>query len=242
MSTEKRKFAVFDIDGTYFRFHLYWEMNLALARAGKLHPKINKVALELYDSWKRRENAKAFEAFDLGIVEKINELIHEINPANYDELLEKTLTPLLDRTYVYPRKLKEKLQKEGYMILAISGSRQEEVELFAKHHNFDDWVGQTWHRSTDGLHFTGEVTSTYKDKHLILESLVKRHNLTYEGSYGLGDTGNDVSMLETVENPIAINPNHSLLEEAKKRGWKIVVERKSIAYTLEPRDGSYILV
>ena len=142
----------------------------------------------------------------------------------------------------YPSLLQEKLKKEGYMNLAISGSRQEEVELFAKHHGFDDWIGQTWHRSSDGARFTGEVTSTYKDKHLILESLVKKHNLTYEGSYGLGDTGNDVSMLETVETPIAINPNHSLLDEAKKRGWKIVVERKSIAYTLEPRDGSYILV
>lgn len=232
---------MFDIDGTYFRSHLYWEVVLAMAKAKKLHPTVNQMALDLYGDWKRRKHATAFEDFDGLTVVKINEVLSQINPKHYDTIMVKTITPILDHIYMYPKKLKEDLQKEGYLILAISGSRREEVDLFAKHHGFDDWIGQTWHRNKTGTRFTGEVTATYKDKHLLLEKLVEKHNLTYEDSFAVGDTAGDISIMETVANPIAFNPNHVLLEHAKKRGWKIVIERKSIAYTLEQKDGSYVL-
>jgi phosphoserine phosphatase len=39
-------------------------------------------------------------------------------------------------------------------------------------------------------------------------------------------------MLEAVENPIAFNPNQTLYNHAKKRGWEIVVERKDVIYEL----------
>jgi HAD superfamily phosphoserine phosphatase-like hydrolase len=237
----KKKFAVFDIDGTYFRSHLYWEVVLAMARAGKLHPEVNHMALELYEGWKQRKHDKAFEEFDEQTATKINSVLAEIDPANYDKIRRETLLPMLDHTYMFPRKLKEELQQKGYVILAISGSRFEEVDLFARHHKFDDWVGQTWHRTDDGKNFTGKITATYKDKHLLLENLVKKHNLTYEDSYAIGDSSGDISILSVVKYPIAFNPNHVLLEHAKNQKWKIVIERKSIVYSLEPHDGSYIL-
>lgn len=237
----KRKFAVFDIDGTYFRSHLYWEVVLAMARADKLHPEVNQLAVDLYNKWKSRTHDKAFEDFDLITVEKINKVLAEIDPKHYDEMLQKTLVPMLDHTYMYPPRLKKELQDKGYMILAISGSRYEEVDMFARHHKFDDWIGQTWHRTEDGKKFTGKITATYKDKHLLLDKLVKKHNLTFDGSYAVGDTGGDINILDIVDNPIAFNPNHILLEHAKKQGWKIVIERKSIAYTLEQKNGQYIL-
>lgn len=237
-----KKFAVFDIDGTFFRSHLYWETTLSLARAGKLPGDTNKLVLDLYDKWKKRSHSRAFEDFDYQSISQINELLHEINPIDYDTTVRSTLIPILDETYLYPKKLKEKLQKEGYMILAISGSRKEEVSLFCNHHGFDDWIGQTWHRNRDGSQFTGEVHATYKDKHLLLEKLVKKHNLTFEDSVAIGDTNGDISILETVENPIAFNPNPGLLDHARDKGWKIVLERKSIAFTLEKgHDGSYVL-
>lgn len=237
----RRKFAVFDIDGTYFRSALYWEVALAMARAEKLHPEVNQMALELYSSWKRREHKRSFEDFDYKTVAKINEVLADIDPAHYDHILKEALPPLLDHVYVYSKELKEKLQAEGYFIIAISGSRREEVDIFAKYHGFDDWAGQIWHRTDNGKKFTGEVTPTYKDKHLLLEEFVKKHSLTYKDSYGVGDTGGDISMLETVDNPIAFNPNHILLEHARKKGWKIVIERKSIAYELESKNGTHIL-
>lgn len=238
-----RKFAVFDIDGTIFRSHLYWEMALALARSDKLHPKLNKRVLELYDEWKRRTHKESsFKRFDVESVESINELIAEINPLHYDELLQQTIEPLLDHTYLYTLGLKNRLQAEGYFTIAISGSREEEVELFARHHKFDDWIGQRILRTDDKKQYTGERIITHKNKGDILRSFVDKHHLSYDDSYGVGDTSGDIELLEAVEHPIAFNPNEELLAYAKKQGWKIVIERKSVAFQLEYKDGQHVLV
>ena len=150
MSEQQRKFAVFDIDGTLFRSHLYWEVALAMARQDNLHPSINKKALELYDAWQRRSSKLAFEDFDGQTIEAIDGILEELNPADYDAVLNVALPPLLDHTYMYTKDLLVKLKADGYFILAISGSRLEEVTLFAKYHGFDDWIGQQYERSADG--------------------------------------------------------------------------------------------
>lgn len=240
-SPEKQKFAVFDIDGTLFRSHLYWEVVLAMARSELLHPRLNKRTLDLYDAWKRRVSKLAFEDFDKETITAIDELFIEFDPSVYDKIMNRVLPPLLDQTYFYTKELLERLKKEGYFTLALSGSRIEEVTIFAKYHGFHDWIGQEYKRSKDGTRYTGETFKTYKDKHIILESFVQKHNLTYEGSYGVGDTGSDISMLQTVTHPIAFNPNRQLLEHAKQNKWQIVVERKSIAYTLEAHGDGYVL-
>jgi phosphoserine phosphatase len=42
-----------------------------------------------------------------------------------------------------------------------------------------------------------------------------------------------VGFLELVRTPIAFNPNRSLFEVARRRGWPIVVERKDVIYNLQ---------
>jgi len=59
------------------------------------------------------------------------------------------------------------------------------------------------------------------------------HDLTLEGSYGVGDTESDAKFLEIVENPIAFNPNHNLKEIAEEKGWMIVVEKKDVVYNIK---------
>lgn len=236
-----KKFAVFDIDGTLFRSQLYYEVVLNMARRGVLHPKLNESTLQLHQNWRKRVSKNAFEVFDREVITAIDQLIPELSPQQYDKHMKASLEPLLDYTYIYTKNLLENLRSQGYFLLAISGSRIEEVNLFAKHHKFDDWIGQTYHRSSDGRSYTGDVTKTYKDKHLILQDFVKKHGLDYADSYAVGDTGGDISLLEAVDNPIVFNPNQVLLDEAMRHGWKIVIERKSIAYIMEPQDGRYIL-
>ena len=53
------------------------------------------------------------------------------------------------------------------------------------------------------------------------------------GSVGMGDTLSDVGFLELVWTPIDFNPNRSLFEVARRRGWPIVVERKDVIYNLQ---------
>ncbi|MFH1246519.1 MAG: hypothetical protein V1489_01955, partial [Candidatus Liptonbacteria bacterium] len=53
--------------------------------------------------------------------------------------------------------------------------------------------------------------------------------------WGVGDTESDVSFLKMVERPICFNPNKELYAKAKKRGWRVVVERKDVVYEFAPR-------
>jgi phosphoserine phosphatase len=70
------------------------------------------------------------------------------------------------------------------------------------------------------------------NKSAILKRAVEKEKLTLEGSYGVGDTESDVSMLELVETAIAFNPNRLLYRHAKKMGWEVVVERKDVIYEM----------
>ena len=238
----KKKFAVFDIDGTYFRSHLYWEVVLELARNKKLHAKLNESALKLYSNWKDRTSNLAFEEFDKQTIAVIDTLITELDPAAYDEYVERVIRPKLDHVYYFTKQLHSKLKNDGYFTIALSGSRREEVDLFARHHGFDDWIGQDYYRDERTGRYTGDGFKTHKDKDKILQTFIDKHGLTLNDSYAIGDTGGDIGMLEMVENPIAFDPNRDLLAHAKKAGWKIVIERKSIAFTLEPNtDGEYFL-
>ena len=56
--------------------------------------------------------------------------------------------------------------------------------------------------------------------------------MTFEDSYGIGDTESDASLLELVENPIAFNPNENLKAIAEEKGWRIVVEKKDVIYDI----------
>jgi hypothetical protein len=51
--------------------------------------------------------------------------------------------------------------------------------------------------------------------------LARERGLDLAHSYGYGDSLNDVPLLETVGNPVAINPDMRLRRYAKRRGWDL---------------------
>jgi phosphoserine phosphatase len=75
-------------------------------------------------------------------------------------------------------------------------------------------------------------TDIMLDKEKVLLRAVKKENLTLRGSIGVGDTESDAAFLKLVERPICFNPNGKLYRIAKRSGWKVVVERKDVTYSL----------
>jgi HAD superfamily phosphoserine phosphatase-like hydrolase len=151
----------------------------------------------------------------------------------------ESFTEYKDQTYGYTRRLIEDLKQKNYMLFAISGSQTEIIARLAEYYGFDDYVGETLER-IDGR-FSGKVTATVHSKGAILQSLVKKHGLTFKDSLGIGDGLSDQGLLELVETPIAFNPEQKLYAVARAHGWKIVIERKNMVYELEPHNGSYQL-
>lgn len=225
----KRKFAAFDIDGTFFRGGLFRELAFKFIEMGILDKNISQQILDKNSNWNSRSHEKAFTELDLFVSQEIDKFLKGMSAYQYDHAVREVIDANGSNVYVYTRELALELRKKGYFLIAISHSTQELVESFCKLYNFDISIGRKWERMNDRL--TGVLLSGNKEKGAILDEIVTENNLDYRHSYAIGDTLGDISMLQKVEHPIAFNPNPSLFEVAEKNKWMIVIERKGMAYS-----------
>lgn len=235
----KRKFAAFDIDGTLFRSGLYREVVYELIRMEAIPKRALQSLAAKERAWQKRSHGSAFYEFDQAMVDMLEHHLTRLKVSYFDLAAENVIRAHRDNVYVYTRDLVQSLRKEGYLLVAISGSQKELVEPFAKHYKFDMWVGAQYER--DGEYFTGQAIKTHKSKDIFLRQLIEEHDLTLKDSIAVGDTRGDIEMLKIVENPVVFNPEQSLLDEALKQQWKIVIERKNVSYELQPGKAEYRL-
>lgn len=233
------KFAVFDIDGTLIRWQLYHVIVNKLAKAGVLGKDAYPILRQAMMAWKRREKDDAYKAYERELVEIYEKALPNITTDVFDALVKEITEEYVEQTYIYTRRLIKKLKTDGYKLFIISGSHIELIGPLARFYGFDDWMGIQYERS--GNTFTGKVQISTLNKEKSLKILLERNNVTLKDSVGVGDTAGDIPMLEAVENAIVFNPDKKLLAAAKQNRWKIVIERKSIIYELEPMDGTYVL-
>lgn len=223
--------AVFDIDGTLFRSSLFLELVKRMCNAGLFPPGFK----DKYEAdrllWLDRKGS--YETYVGRVVEAF---LANIKGISYDETM-KIATAVIEekqhRVYRYTRDLTKELKDEGYFLLAISHSPRFILEGFCKQAGFDKVYGMYYETGPTG-NFTGDVADRdlILNKAAVLERAVRKEGLTFTRSIGVGDTEGDIPMLELVERPIAFNPNNTLYEHAKKRDWKVVVERKDVIYEL----------
>jgi HAD superfamily hydrolase (TIGR01490 family) len=235
----QKPFAVFDIDGTLIRWQLFHAIVHSLGKHGFLpagaHERIHQARM----AWKQRTTDTGFSQYESVLVNEYLAALKGISPMQYSQIVDDVFTEYKDQTFTYTRDLVRKLKAEGYMLLAISGSQHEIIAKLAAHHGFDAAVGATLEQ-IDGA-FSGKVTTPIFDKASALKQLITAHNLTTKGSYAVGDSSSDISMLELVDHPIAFNPDKAFFATASARQWAIVVERKNMVYQLQPtKEGAYI--
>jgi HAD superfamily hydrolase (TIGR01490 family) len=235
----KSKIAVFDIDGTVYRE----AMSFIVAEELLIGPDFKEEAEALAGArhtYKSRGSTEAYWAYNKTILDVFKKALQHTTPAQLQEVIATLLKHKSDYCYAYTIQLIKQLKAEGRTLIAISGSIANIVEPFAKSVGFD-YVVASGLEVKNGA-FTGErATETKQGKDKILKALVAEHDLSLEGSVGVGDTHRDIPMLAVTEHPIAFNPNAALYEEAEKHGWKIVLERKNMIYELEKINGTYTL-
>lgn len=238
MSQAPRKFAAFDIDGTIFRWQLYHELFDVLLASGLIDTYLGAQVVEARKEWKNR--AISYDEYEDVLVSANQSGVVGMHENKLIEIARTIMSAHGKKVYTYTKSLIKQLQTEGYTIIAISGSHQQLVEQFATLHGIDIAYGRQ-HKVVDGI-LTDDVTVVFGRKAEIMHELVAEHNLSWDESYAIGDSGSDIAMLDLVTHPIAFNPDHRLLDYARSKHWKIVVERKSIAYTLEAdKKGVYHL-
>ncbi|MEX0668116.1 MAG: HAD-IB family hydrolase [Candidatus Saccharimonadales bacterium] len=236
---DKRPVAVFDVDGTIVRSSLVIEMTHELIRRGIFPQEAEQKFIDERDAWLNRRGH--YDDYVNKIVDVYTTYLVGQEVSKIQEVADKVAKDQAHKTYRYTKDLVAKL-KDSHFLLAISGSGIDSVQSFVKIHGFDLAYGSEI-ASKDGLYTNQTLVYGAREKGKTLDRIVDEHNLTLESSIGVGDTENDISFLEMVDQPIVFNPNSELLETAKNRGWKVVVERKDVVYELDIGDnGKHTLI
>jgi len=234
-----RPFAVFDIDGTIIRWQLYHAVSDQLAKNGQIDAEAFRHVRDIRMNWKRRVGEDSFRTYEQELVKVFNDSLAGMSVGDFMRAADTTFDAYKDQVYTYTRDLIRQLQDKNYLLFAISGSPSIIVEKLAEYYGFDDFAA-TNYPVKDGR-FTGEAELSLGRKPQLLTGLIEAHHTDLEGSIAVGDSEGDITMLEMVELPIAFNPSKRLFEHARKKNWKIVLERKNVVYELDRQKGVYVL-
>ena len=225
----KQKLAVFDIDGTIFRSSLAVELIHTLVDQG-IFPKAASQELETdYQAWLNREGS-----YNKYLSQLITVFMKYL-PGKKESEIQKVSTEILEtqrgHVYRYTRNLVHECRQKKFHLVAVSGSPYFLVSKFADSLGFNASFGSEF--VVKDKVFTGGVLHIGDtDKLKTLQDYVTKNNLNidWKGSYAVGDTTSDMSLLSAVGKPIAFNPNTELAAMALKKHWTIIVERKDVVY------------
>ncbi len=224
----RKKLAVFDIDGTVFRSSLLIELVDALILEGLFHKKIKNLYIKQYQKWLERKDS--YEKYIQAVILAFENNIKGLDEKKFDKVCKKTIDFHKNRLYRFTRDLIKKLKQKNYYLLAISHSPLFVVGRFAKKLGFKKVYGRALEVKNGKL--TGKTL--YEDliwsKAKILKRAIQKENLTLKGSIGVGDTDSDIPFLKMVQKPICFNPNIKLYKYALRKNWTIIVERKDVIY------------
>lgn len=225
----KKKFAIFDIDGTIFRSSLLIEVTEAMIEAGIFPQTVRRGYAKEYKLWLDRKGS--YDDYIQAVIRSFIRHIKGVHYSDFVKVAEKVVAGHKDRTYRYTRALVKELKKKKYYLLAVSHSPKGIVDGFAEKLGFDKVYGLLYETNPNGK-YTGEVLffDLMSDKAKVLQRAIEKENLTLSGSVGVGDTESDIAFLKMVAKPICFNPNKRLYEYAKRRRWSVVVERKNVIY------------
>ncbi len=225
-----KKLAVFDIDGTLFRSSLLIEVTNALIAEGIFPAKARLTYQQAYERWLNRKGS--YGDYIRAVIIAFEKHIRGVQRTDFLRVVRKVTTYQKHRVYRYTRDLIKQLRKQGYFLLVISHSPADMVVEFTKHWGFHKAYGRML--EVQQGKFTGKIlfSELIDNKAKILKRAVANERLSLKGSIAVGDSEGDIPMLKLVERPICFNPNGKLYRHAKRAGWKVVVERKDVVYSL----------
>lgn len=226
-----QKIAVFDIDGTIFRKNLAFELIAELSWLHVFKKEVRDNLVKLYTRW--LDHKGTYEEYRKALVTLYAENLKGCGKEQIIKASSEVMPFYKDRTYIFTSHLIEKLKKENYNLIAISGSPSEIVEEYNKYLEFDAVFGSVYETDKNGIYTGKAIFEPTIHKGHVVRQYVTENNLSLKESYGVGDTESDAKFLEIVENPIAFNPNLNLKKIAEENGWRIVVEKKDVIYEIK---------
>ena len=132
------------------------------------------------------------------------------------EVLEEVISPLI---YSEALELMDEHRRAGRLVCIVSSSPEEIVKPLAEMLDVDRHIA-TQPKVVDGR-YTGELEfyayGPYKAD--AIKKLASELDIDLGGSFAYTDSLTDLPMLETVGNPVAVNPDRALRKLAIEKGW-----------------------
>ena len=227
----KQKFAVFDVDGTIFRSSLLIQIVDQLIRDGIFPEEAQALYARQQEKWLDREGD--YEAYIEAVIKAFRTHLKGVHYGAFADASKRVVAAQWKHTYRYPRALIKLLKSRGYYLLAVSHSPKTILDKFCPRLGFDKVYGLIYEIGEDER-FTGEVVDEdiAMNKANLVRRAIDKESLMLTHSIGIGDTEGDIPFLDIVSKPLCFNPNAKLYKHAKRKGWKVVVERKDVIYEL----------
>jgi phosphoserine phosphatase len=220
-----------DIDGTFFRWSLFLYMVDKLIEAGVFNEMVRKYFKEQERLWKERKGS--YDDYLDKVIKLFDQRIVGVHVDDFEFLAKEMVSEYKDQIYRYTRGLIKDKIKDNWYVVAISCSPEETVLPFAEAWGIHE-AHATVQNKKDGLYLSTKTVPS--DKAKVASEIIKRPeflDIAKENIWGVGDSEGDIKLLELVGQPICFNPTLGLFEQAKKRGWNVVVERKNVIYKIQ---------
>jgi HAD superfamily hydrolase (TIGR01490 family) len=135
------------------------------------------------------------------------------------DAMEPVLRPLI---YAEPLALLEEHRARGESTYIVSASLYEIVQHIADDLGFDGAIGSRC-EIVDGVYTGKSLCPCYGEfKAQAVQEIAEQHGIDLSRSTAYSDSHTDLAFLETVGNPIAVNPDGPLHEIAAARHWPVL--------------------
>ncbi len=210
-----KKLAIFDIDGVIYDGHTIFDQIQNQENGGIIEKGTwNKILVELGDYKSGKKTYKQAADNMLGIYAVA------LSGRDYQEVVVDTVkffSSNKNKFFAYFEKVIPEIENK-YDIFFVSTNFQFVCEALGKIFAIDKYLSSIAEVKNDK--FSGKVALSLGGNKGIVSGLISKYGK--EGSFAVGDSENDVDMLEKVEFPFVMEPNEKMMKIASEKKWQIV--------------------
>jgi len=215
------KLALFDLDHTLIPFDSGMAFTRFLVGRGDLPADVEEGYLE----WTRRYTSGGFDVNE--VFRFLVGAMGRVPPPALADALQAFEATLEQRVPMRTRALVHEHRKVGHLCGLVTATARFIAEPFARVLGIEHLMATEPARDERG-HFTGELVGPAcfrEHKRTHVERWLAGRGLAWdkvERSWFYSDSSHDLTMLEAVTEPVAVDPDPQLAAIAKERGWRVL--------------------
>jgi HAD superfamily phosphoserine phosphatase-like hydrolase len=217
-----KPFAAFDVDGTIFKSSLAEKIVEHGIADGLFDAEPFNDVYESRRRWQQNNTEGVYQAYLKQLVGSLVVQMAGVDVEHFDKVTADMIEEHSVRKFRLPKKMIRALA-DSHTPIVLSGSPDVLVRPFVADMNITAVYGSSY-EIKDGK-FTG-LAKSVGNKALLLRELVEQDVVTREGSIAMGDTYNDVPMLEYATYAVMFNGSRTLTDYGEVFGWDKAFEVK----------------